>query len=79
MITKVSVILKVQTVKTASTTLGGTLAAVSLSFTCLKVFVDKIRNIKLYEILANSDDYLEIMHQLKFNLLRNTTKLIFSV
>ena len=41
MITKVSVIHKVQTVKTASTTLGGTLAAVSLSFACSKVFVDK--------------------------------------
>ena len=69
MITKVSVIHKVQTVKTASTTLGGTLAAVSLSFACSKVFVDKIRN-KLFGILSKSDDYLEIteiMHQLKFN------------
>ena len=69
MITKVSVIHKVQTDKTAITTLGGTLAAVSFSFAYLKVFVDKIRN-KLFEILSKSDDYLEIteiMHQLKFN------------
>ena len=49
MITKVSVIHRVQTVETASTTLGGTLAAVSLSFACSKVFVDKIRN-KLFGI-----------------------------
>ena len=49
MITKVSVIHRVQTVKTASTTLGGTLAAVSLSFACSKVFVHKIRN-KLFGI-----------------------------
>ena len=47
MITKVSVIHKVQTVKTASTTLGGTLAAVSLSFACSKVFVDKTQGLKL--------------------------------
>ena len=44
-------------------------------------FRKKVRN-ELFEKLSKSDDNLEIteiMHQLKFNYLRNTTKLIFSV